>query len=279
MLKHLSLEEMVALLLPLVRPTKRRKTFLSIKEVALWHEDVVEAYEAVRAVRAVDPSRSAALLKIEKKGAAVDNRHDHLGRALSFGLMAERAQCLSAEVPDTERADLCQKVHDQLLPDGLAILNTSWLSESGNTARVEKQMEDEPEIGTLLKSIPLRDKKTLLDTAKAWIAVGRELEDLDNERDAEIAKQKAPPTKTSIQAARSKWFRIVGLLLDNLALSKAPPEDIEAIRGPIVRASERAGKRYPTGELDTNVLEPGDAEDVVEEAPAEQKPAAKKPVG
>lgn len=88
MLKHLTLEEMVALLQPLVGATKRRKAFLSIKEVATWHPEVVEAYEAVRAVQPVDTSRSPALLKLEQKGALVDNRHDHLGRALSFGIIA-----------------------------------------------------------------------------------------------------------------------------------------------------------------------------------------------
>lgn len=81
MLKHLTLEEMVALLQPLVGATKRRKLFLGIKEVAAWHPEVVEAYEGVRAVRPVDSSRSPALLKVEKKGAGVDDRHDHLGRA------------------------------------------------------------------------------------------------------------------------------------------------------------------------------------------------------
>ena len=281
MLKHLTLEEMVALLQPLVGATKRRKAFLSIKEIATWHPEVVEAYEAVRAVQPVDTSRSPALLKLEQKGALVDNRHDHLGRALSFGIMADRAQCLAAEVPDVERAALCEKVHGKIFPDGLQILNTSWLSESGNTARVEKLMEDEPEIGTLLKSIPLRDKKTLLDTAKAWIVIGRELGELDDERDEEIAKQAAPATKASILAARGQWFRVVSVVLNSLELSKAPPEAIEAIRGPILRASDRAGKRYEAGQPDAPAIEPGDAEaeDAVEEAPAAPKPTAKKPVG
>ena len=281
MLKHLTLEEMVALLLPWVGKTKRRDTFLSIKEIAPLHPLVVEAYEGVLAVRPVDTTRSPALRKLDEKAALIDDRHDNLARAAYHDLLAERAHSLAAEPPDTDRAALSDKALAQLLPDGLAVLNTSYLAESGNTARIAKLLEDEPWMGTFLKSIPVRGKKTLTDTLAEWIAAGRQLEDVEHEREEHLAKQAVPATKANIQAARSQWFRVVTTILNNLDLSKAPPEAIESIRGPVLRASDRAAKRYATGNVDTPILEPdAEAGDPTDEAPAEKKPAAeKKPVG
>lgn len=55
------------------------------------------------------------------------------------------------------------------------------------------------------------------------------------------------------------------LLLDNLDVPHAPAEAIETIRGPVVKASERAGKRYAGG---------GDGAGVDPAAPAEGGGAA-----
>ena len=53
-----------------------------------------------------------------------------------------------------------------------------------------------------------------------------------------------PINKTTIQAARSQWFKVVSLVLSNLEVSRAPARDIEIIRWPVLRASDRAGQRY-----------------------------------
>jgi hypothetical protein len=45
-------------------------------------------------------------------------------------------------------------------------------------------------------------------------------------------------------------------VLSNLAESDAPAEAIETIRGPILRASDRAGKRYAAGKPEDVVLDP-----------------------
>lgn len=273
MMKHLTLEEMVALLSPWVSKTKRRETFLSINEIAPLHPAVVEAHAAVLAVRPADTSRTPALRKLDEKAARIDDRHDNLARATNYNLQAERAHCLAAETPDTDRAALCDRILAQLFPDGLAVLNTSYLAESGNTARVAKLLADEPEIGTFLKSIPVRGKKNLADTVAEWIGTGRELEVVEHEREEHLSKQAVPASKATIQAARSQWFRVVTLILNNLELSKAAPEAIEAIRGPVLRASDRAGKRYSSGKPEANVVEPDpDAGEATGEAPVEKKP-------
>jgi len=256
MLKHLTIEEMVALLAPLVGKGKRLKTFLSIKEVAPWHDDVEAAYQAVLAVRPVDTSRSPELRALDGQLVRADGQHDNLARATSFYLQGERALCLAAETPDTDRAAQCQRAYDLLFPDGLAIINLNYLAESGNTARIGKLLEKQAEVVSLLESIPVRGKKTLADTVDAWLAAGETLAELENKREEELAEQAVPASKANIQQARGQWLRLVSLILHNLEMSRAAPEAIEAIRGPIARASERAGKRYPTGNLETDVLDP-----------------------
>ncbi len=46
-------------------------------------------------------------------------------------------------------------------------------------------------------------------------------------------------------------------VLNNPDLSTVPAETIEAVRGPILSASERAGKRYAAGPADASPPEDG----------------------
>ncbi|WP_437580689.1 hypothetical protein [Sorangium sp. So ce887] len=69
----------------------------------------------------------------------------------------------------------------------------------------------------------------------------------------------------TLLSARNKWLRVVAAVLSNLDLSDAPAEAIETIRGPVLKASERAGKRYAGA---------GPSETAVEEPAAPAAPAA-----
>ena len=270
MLKHLTMEEMVALLLPWVNKTKRRDTFLAIPEIAGLHPQVVLAYQAVVAAQPVDASKSPELVKLEAQLVEIDNQHDPLARCLFRTLEADRERCLAAEVPDRERAARCEEVMGQLFPTGLLIVNASFLAESGNTARVAKLMEEKPEIGQFLKSVFATDKKPLLETAQRWIATGKKLEALEHEREELLAKQATPVNKLTLFAARTQWMKVVSAILSNLDLSQSPAEALEAIRGPVVRASERAAKRYAGGKGGDTAIEPepADGEGVTEAEPA-----------
>ncbi|WP_437331605.1 hypothetical protein [Sorangium sp. So ce394] len=248
MLKHLNLDEMVALLSPWVDDPKQRKLFLSIPEIAALHPRVVEAHEAVVAVQPSSGAGAASQLRaLMDEGNEVDRCHDHLARAVSYGIDAHRELCLAEAPADAARAAQCDAVQKKLFPNGLAILNASPLAEAGNTTRIARLLEEEPEIADFLRSIPARGKASLLDVVKRWLAKGRELQALERARTELDATQATTPiTKTTIQAARSQWFKVVSLVLSNLEVSRAPARDIEIIRGPVLRASDRAGKRYPS---------------------------------
>ncbi|WP_437573350.1 hypothetical protein [Sorangium sp. So ce887] len=247
MLKHLNLDEMVALLSPWVEDPKQRKLFLSIPEIAALHPRVVEAHEGVLAVQPSSGDSASKVRALVDESNEVDRCHDHLARAVSYGIDTHRELCLAEEPADTARAARCDVVQKKLFPSGLSILNASPLAEAGNTNRIARLLEDEPEIVDLLKSIPARGKASLLDVVKRWLAKGRELQALERARtELEATKATTPTSKTTIQSARSQWFKIVSLVLSNLEVSRAPARDIEIIRGPVLRASDRAGKRYAT---------------------------------
>ncbi|KYF72744.1 hypothetical protein [Sorangium cellulosum] len=271
MLKHLMIEEMVALVSPWIENAQRKRLFLSIPEIAGLHPKVVAAHESVLAVRPSKAGSSAAMSALNDELARVDDRHDHLARAVCWGVDAHRAHCLGADPPDRERAATCDQVQPKLFPSGLNIIKASPTAEAGNTARVARLLDEEPSIGEFLKGIPAPGKTTLLHTTQRWIKTGKELEAIEHRRDELAAKEKtAPVTKATVAAARSQWFRVVSAVLSNLELSDAPAEAVETIRGPVLKASERAGKRYagaPAGE-GPSAEEPGEPAVGEEEAGA-----------
>ena len=63
-----------------------------------------------------------------------------------------------------------------------------------------------------------------------------------------LAKEATEPLgKAGMNGLRARWIRLVSQVLSNLELSDAAAESIELIRGPVIKASDRAGKRYEGG--------------------------------
>ncbi|MRG97084.1 hypothetical protein [Polyangium spumosum] len=246
MLEHLNIDEMVAVIAPWIDPTKRKDIFLAIPEIAALHGRVVKAHEAVSTLPQAKQS-STALSAILEEETLVDARHDHLARAISHSLDARAELYLAGHPPDFGRAAKARDISRKLLPTGLAIVNAPLLAESGNTARVARLVrEEEPWMSEFLAEIPSgAPPHTLKDVVDAWVATGARLAELENKRAELLAKEAAKPEGAlSPQAARSQWLRVVSQVLSNLELSDAPVEYIEAIRRPVLRASERAERRY-----------------------------------
>lgn len=268
-LKHLNNVEMFALIDPWVTNAKRKAAFLSIPEIAPLHAKLAHLREDLIGVRAATAGPSSALKALMAQAVRKDTTHDFIVRAVSQRLEAERLFCLSAEVPNEARAAQCEQAAQKLFPEGQAILNASYLAESGNTARVENLLKEEEAIPALLKSIPVATKTTLLDEVKRWVAVGAELGKLERAREEQEAKETAQPlTRASMATVRSRWLKLVSLVLTNLEESEAPAEVIETIRGPVMRAADRAGKRYEGGsEPSDNVVEDSDPTEPASPAP------------
>jgi hypothetical protein len=125
MLKHLMIEEMVALLSPWVESAQRKRLFLSIPEIAGLHPKVITAHEAVLAVRPSKAGPSARMSALNEEVARVDERHDHLARAVCWGIDAHREHCLGEDPPERGRAATCDQVQPKLFPNGLTIIKAS----------------------------------------------------------------------------------------------------------------------------------------------------------
>jgi hypothetical protein len=243
-LKHLNLEEMVGLTNPWVNDPPRRALFLSIAEITALHPQVVDLQAQMLVARPVGAARSAAMKKIVEEAAAVDVLHDALARAIDSGLGTDRLCSLARKPPAHARAKQAEETTTKLFPSGMAIINASLVAESGNTERVATLLEREPGVAAFLAEIPIRDGN-LLDLTKRWIAAGRKLGKLERDRAALVAKEATTPRDTSaISHLRGEWIGLVSLVLANLERSKAHSEAIETIRGPVLEASDRAGKRY-----------------------------------
>lgn len=274
MLKHMTLAEMTFCSAQMVEKTARRDVFLSIPEIAPLHPQLVKVHDGIVAAQPVDAGASPALLAITAQEAQVDVRHDQWARASVSSLDNEREHSLAADEPDESRAAMCDRVRSQLFPEGLAFIRGSYAAEAGTTARAARLLEEQPEIGKFLRTIQVPGKKpvskahpggkvTLYDTVQAWIATGRELQKLEEQREAQAAKDTAAPSAKSISTARANWLRVISAVLANLDISMAPAEAIEAIRGPILAASARAEKRYA-----------GNSAPAGEETPAPEAPRA-----
>lgn len=248
MLKHLNVDEMVALSGPWIDDGKRKAQFLAIPEIAALHPKVAQIHADLVSAKPASGTVTPELQKIIDAANAVDIIHDPLARVTAAGIDLDRHFALASTPPDLARAKQAEEVYAKLFPGGMNIINASLLAESGNTARVARLLANEPAIGAYLQSIPVRGKGTLLDTVHRWLDAGAQLGKLERAREEMEAIEITQPTgKVGINVLRARWIRIVSLILTNLEVADAPTETVEVIRGPVLKASERAGKRYESG--------------------------------
>lgn len=251
MLRHLNNQEMLAITSMWSSNPEARETFVSISEIAPLHSKVVKINAELSVVQPATNELSPEMRELTAKATDVDEDHDVLTRAVSAAIEADRAYCLAVKPRQLRRAEQLESVHARLFPTGLSIVNASLLAESGNTARIAALLEAEPGTTELLESITIRDDRTVLDLTKRWIAAGKKLGKLEHERSVLAAKQATKPASlATISAIRGRWLRLVSQVLSALELSDAPAEAIEIIRGPVLLASERAGKRYASSSSD-----------------------------
>lgn len=264
MLKHLTSAEMIALLTPLLRSGERRNAFLGIAEIAALESKVKAAHSTLIASQPLELSDVPEFKEIQERGSKTDVLHDDLARALSLGLEAHAALLHILEPPKPELAERCLAAQKRIFPGGLNIINTSWLAEAGNAERVSRLVhEEEKWIADLLKSIPAVNGITFYDVCARWIGSGKELGVLEQKRDVLLAKlQSAQGKPKNPQEARRMFFRVVSAILYNLDLSDAPAEQIELVRGPVMRASDKAARRHAAGKGDEAI-----ADDMAEKIP------------
>lgn len=281
-LNDLTINQMVALTAPLVNEAALKKQFLSVPEVAGLHKQVVRAHEAVLKVRPSDAINDPVLRKIGEDQRPLDYTHDRSARALALGLEAAREWALAQDPPDEARAQDCDQAFSALFPDGVGVINTSFLAEAGHAQRNATLLADkalgEP-VKATLKSILIRKGQTLLDVAEAWIASGKALGQLEAKRAARLAELHVGPAPEQrvVQNARSLWIATVALLTQTLGMAEASDAVKAALAHPFTDAAEKAGRRAAKKASPGDKASSGDEADIgsskAPAAPVQDAPA------
>jgi hypothetical protein len=96
-------------------------------------------------------------------------------------------------------------LRDRLLPDGLSHINRSHRAEAGHTKLAASMLT--PVDRAALKAVSLRDK-TMLDLVDQWLAVGKELGEVEAAR-AQLLGGPDSGSAAEVNAARLSWIRTV----------------------------------------------------------------------
>jgi len=183
----------------------------------------------------------------------LDGTHDRKARAVYFALSA-----LLHGLDDAERVAAFSELRDSLFPDGLTVVNRSYLDEAGEALELEERTTEE--MLALMRSLPF-GAGTLADVFGEWIAAGKALGRKVQERarvQASLAVDGSAAVDIDVRAARSLWARTVGTFLRVLELLDLPAESLEAVVSPLqasVKAAMATRRRVPAVEPEP-VVEP-----------------------
>lgn len=218
-----------------------KAVFLSIPELAALLPRVEEDHDALLAARA-GSSAEAMLRTLSEQATGLDVRHDHLQRALHYGLLSARAAHLGLAALDPALAAQISDAHDRLLPDGLDVVNASFEAEAGNAAQMVKLATTE--LGPLLMQIPIAPGVSALDLVQAIGTVGAELGTVEHNKSvAAAAAEQETVSPAEVRRRMRTWADTIETALGALSRSKAPAEVVTSIRVPVLDAIEKARTR------------------------------------
>jgi len=238
-LRDLNAGEMIALSEQWTGPLK--VVFLSIPELAALLPRVAEDHDALLAARA-GSSAEAMLRTLSDRATGLDVRHDHLQRALHYGLLSAREVHLGLDALDATLAAQISAAHDRLLPTGLDVVNASYEAEAGNAAQMVKLATTE--LGPLLMKLPIAPGVSALDLVQAIGKVGAELGTVEHNKSvAAAAAEQEAISPAEVRRRMRAWADTLETALGALSRSKAPADVVTSIRVPVLDAIEKARTR------------------------------------
>jgi hypothetical protein len=182
------------------------------------------------------------LRSLNDQADGLDTRHDHLQRALHFGLHSAREALLGLTPPNTVLAARINDAHDALLPNGLEIVNATYEGESGNAAQMVKLGQDN--YADVLSKVFVFEKVSALDIVVEIGKVGANLGETEqNKSIAAAAVDNESVTPAEVRRRMRAWAKTVEVVLGALDGSEAASNLIEQIRRPIEDAVEKARLR------------------------------------
>jgi hypothetical protein len=203
-LKWLTAEEMVSISSPWVVTGQKGRT--AIEKTPLLAALLPKLETGHAALVSLLSKEAPKVSAISQKQTELDAKHDSLVRGM--------VGTLTMLAPISEDREELLAIRDKLFPEGLGHTKLSYRGEAGHTAVVFKLMDDA--IKARLKAIVVH-KKTMLDLALAWIEMGNQLGQLEEEK-AHLLES-SPSLGAEIRAARMGWVRLAKALMANAKLA------------------------------------------------------------
>lgn len=178
----------------------------------------------------------------------LDATHDGAARAVYFALTA-----LLHGLSGDERVAAFSQLRDTLFPEGLSVVNRSYLDEAGEAVELEERVT--PEMLTLLASVPFADR-TLADVYREWIAAGKAIGQHAQQRariQASLSTDGTAAADIDVRSARRQWVATVVTFLRVLDLLDLPEKARETLVSPLqisVKAALASRSRAPASEPD-----------------------------
>ncbi|MDI3284642.1 hypothetical protein [Polyangium sp. 15x6] len=220
---------------------QHKPLFLSIPEVAPLIGRVETVHAGLVAARDGDSSAST-LRALGDEAESLDDRHDHLSRALFYSMLAAQHYELGKHVPNEAKAEVIESAREALFPERLNIVSASYQAEAGNAAQIAKLAEGE--LAPVLGAIHVDKDTSAKDVAMQLGDTGKQLGAVENQKPQAAAEaQKNAIAPAEVRKRMRAWAKVAGTILANLDESVAPAAMVDAIRAPLLAAAEKATAR------------------------------------
>jgi hypothetical protein len=212
-LSALNARAMLGISEPWVKPGPIRATLEADTLLSALLPSIEKAHHELSTAQRAMGQVEARLQEIITELGELDALHDRLARALFYGL----EYAINA-TDDPSRAQACERARTQLQPEGLRIVNVSYLETAGNASMVENRMT--PEIRAILASIHV-DGTTLLDIAERWISTAKHMGKFVKERAILSGEtDDSGVSAAKLRSLRIAWIRAVRALETNIEFSQ-----------------------------------------------------------
>lgn len=218
-----------------------KPVFIAIPEVAPFYPRIEEDHVALIGARESGTAQ-AALRVLNGQADVLDTRHDHLQRALHFGMKSAREALLALAEPDVMLARAIEDASEALQPKGLEINNASYEGEAGNSVQMVQLAQTK--YADVLSKVPMVHNLSALDIVAEIGKVGADLGGVERDKSLAVAAvEKEAMTPSAVRMRMRAWARTVELVLGALERSTVTPASIEKIRKPVEDAVEKARAR------------------------------------
>ena len=207
---------------------------------------LVSSHRGLLRIRITPSDLEAKAKALSDLAFALDNDHDARYRALH----AVFTGC--AAVSEAPQREVLESLRDELLPEGLAGTQRTYLAESGAVELADSRITPEKE--QILKGVEVAGKN-LFQLFNEWVAVGRKLGDVERERARLSETTETRTTAKDVQQARYTWIRAVKALLVLLDLKSDITEEtririLQPLRAAEAKFAKKRAAVDPTEGLD-----------------------------